>query len=141
MNNNPEQRQPPSPSPSQSSYAWKVFFWINATLMALALLNLPFIKNMSPLDYIDFALSLAATVGLYGFAFAQAVGTVVFWRYLFYAVFIDVIVYALLLPLFGVPRYGQEFQLDGFYALELVLAATILYALNQYAYKRKDIWQ
>lgn len=130
----------PSPPKSGNSLAWKVFFWINAALILLAGLSLPLMIDLSPLDYLDFAVSIGITLSLYGFAYLKPIGSVVFWRYFFYVALLDSIIYIIVLPLLGALRYGQEFNLDIFYGLEWALSLAMLYALNQYAYKRTDIW-
>ena len=124
----------------RNSISWKVFFWINASLMLIATMSVPLVHNMNLLDYFDLSISLGCTLGLYGFAFYRPLYNILFWRYFFYLALFDFSLYSLILPTLDIPRYGQDFTLDVSYALELMYSITLLYALNHYAYKRAFIW-
>ena len=98
------------------------------------------LEILSFFDALDLMISIVGTVGLYGFAYYKPVGSVVFWRYFFYIVLFESLVYSLLLPMLGVEQYGQVVSLDENYLISLIYLGFYLVALNAYAYKRPFIW-
>ncbi len=130
----------PAPKPA-NSLGWRVFCWLNGLLMTLAIVALPQMPALTLLDTVDLAVSIVATVGLYGFAYYRPIQTALFWRYFFYLALFEALGYSVLLPLVGVQRYGQEPAFDGFYLFEIGYAVLVLCALNMYAYKRPFIWR
>jgi hypothetical protein len=126
--------------PEKNSLGWRVFFWISAVLMSLVLSFMSF-ELLSPFDWIDVLVSVIGTVGLYGFAYYRPVASVVFWRYFFYIVLIESLVYTFVLPVMGVEQYGQVVNFDGSFLLGVFYLGFYLAALNAYAYKRPFIWQ
>lgn len=130
----------PYKPPESNSTSWKTFFWVTAALMALSIPGVATIQNLSIFDYLDFLISIAITVGLYGFAFYKPIGTVIFWRYFFYASAIESIIVSVLFPLAGIPVYGEATIFDAWYLIGSVYVIAMLYAIYQYAYRRPFIW-
>lgn len=124
----------------QTSIWWKVLFWLTLLLMVLSTIGLPLIENLSWFDYLDYLLSIVATVGLFGFAFSRRIGTVVFWRYFFYVVLLESFIFSVLFPLFGIPSYGDVTPLGGWYAFGLAYTVALLWAIYHYAYRRPLLW-
>lgn len=120
---------------------WKGYFVFSVYAAIVSSVYVPTIRNLSYFDVLDFAVSLVAVVGLYGFTYSVRFTNVVFWRYFFYVALVEVIIFCLFLPLFGAPRYGREFHFDAFYLFELGYVIPMLYALNAYAYKRPALWK
>jgi hypothetical protein len=145
MNRNPY--EPPESKVSDKKLSpkqllmWKVYFAFSLYAAIISSLYVPTIADLSYFDVLDFAISLVAVVGLYGFTYSVRFGTVVFWRYFFYLALIEAIIFCLFLPLFGLPRYGRAFHFDAFYLFELGYIVPMLYALNTYAYKRPTLWK
>ncbi len=108
--------------------------------MALGVLIFPYIENVSLFDLIDFVVSIVAQFGLYGFAFYTPIGTLLFWRYFFYFLLIESILFVILLPILGVQQYGQPTRFDGTFVFELGFVLLILRAVYFYAYRRPFIW-
>lgn len=144
MNMNPY--KPPSSSletpdgKPKNSVWWRSFFWITLIFMLFGVLGLASTKGLTVLDYADFALSLIAVVGLYGFAYYKRVGNVVFWRYFFYVTLIETMVFSLVFPILGVPRYGET-TINYWYIFEIAYGLLILWALHRYAYRSAFVWK
>jgi hypothetical protein len=119
---------------------WKVFFWITLVLTLFTVLGVASIKGVSLMDYVDFALSLVAVVGLFGFAYYRPIGGVVFWRYFFYVALVEAVVYSLVFPALGVARYGDT-SITYWYLFEIGYTVLILWAIYRYAYQVPIIWQ
>ena len=109
-------------------------------LTVLSLAAFPGLENLTLFDYVDFLLSLIALVGIFGFSYRKRIGTVVFWRYFFYAVLLETIVFIAVLPILGIPRYGTSDVGYSMMIFEIVYAVVFLWALYSYAYKDKLIW-
>ncbi|TQV67996.1 hypothetical protein FKG94_24490 [Exilibacterium tricleocarpae] len=124
-----------------NSFWWKFYCWFNASAMLIAMIALPQLEGQTLLDTLDVAVSVVATVGLFGFAYYKPIYTMVFWRYFFYVALLETLLYSVLLPALGVKRYGEVSALDGYYLFELGYATLMLSALNMYAYKRPFIWR
>ena len=130
----------PKGAPDSNAIGWKIYFWLSAVFAVLGVVGISSPDNLTVFDYIDFALSVTAVVGLYGFAFYKRVGNVVFWRYFFYAALFETMFFSAVLPAMGVKRYGQVPTFDAVYLFEIVYAVLMLSALYMYAYKRSFIW-
>ena len=63
-----------------------------------------------------------------------------FWRYFFYFMLLESILFIIVMPLAGANRYGQLTELDGFYIFEIAYVYLILMALYLYAYRRPFVW-
>lgn len=124
----------------KNSIWWKLFFWISLLLTLMGVPGLAVTKGLTLLDYADFILSVMAVVGLYGFAYYKRIGNVVFWRYFFYATLIETLVFSLMFPLLGVPRYGAK-TLNYWYFFEIAYSLLILSALHRYAYRSALVWK
>jgi len=120
---------------------WKGYFAFSVYAVIVSSLYVPTITSLTYVDVLDFAVSLVAVVGLYGFVYSVRIGKVVFWRYFFYLALLESLVFCLLIPLFGGSRYGREFHLEPAYPVELLYIGIMLYALNLYAYKRPALWK
>ena len=136
----PDSELEPGGPPPRNSTGWRVFFWVSAFLIGLGVLAVPLIDNLTLLDLVDFATSIVALVGLFGFAYYKPVGGVVFWRYFFYFAALESFVFIILLPLLSTERYGDSTSLDGAYLFEIVYAYLMLTALYFYAYRRPFVW-
>ncbi len=136
----PEAEVEPGGAAPRNSVWWRVFFRLSAVMITLGILGVPFLTGLSTLDMIDFATSIVALVGLYGFAFYKPLGGVVFWRYFFYFMMLESILFIIVLPLSGATRYGQPTAFDSLYVFELVYGYLILTALYLYAYRRPFVW-
>ncbi|MCW8195608.1 hypothetical protein F6455_12490 [Proteobacteria bacterium 005FR1] len=137
----PESKVSERASTPRYIYAWKAYFVFSVYAAIVSSVYVPTIKALSYFDVLDFAVSLTAVVGIYGFVYSVRIGNVVLWRYFFYLALIESMVFCLFLPLFGAERYGREFQFDLYYLVELSYVGIMLYALNMYAYKRPKIWK
>jgi hypothetical protein len=126
---------------SRYVYLWKAYFVFSLYAAIVSSVYVPTISSLSYFDVLDFAISLVAVVGIYGFVYSVKVGNVVLWRYFFYLALIESVIFCLFLPLFGAERYGREFLFDVFYLVELSYIGVMLYALNMYAYKSPRIWR
>ena len=131
--------EPGGPAPRNTLW-WRVFFSLSAIMVGLGILVVPFITGLGPLDIIDFAASIVAMIGVYGFAYYKRIGGVVFWRYFFYFMLLESILFIIVMPLAGANRYGQLTELDGFYIFEIAYAYLVLMALYLYAYRRPFVW-
>lgn len=120
---------------------WKAYLIFSVYVAVATALYVPTMQQLSYFDVLDFGVSLVAVLGLYGFVYAVRIYKVVFWRYFFYLLLLESILFCLLLPLFGVERYGRSFQFNIFYLLEIAYFVPMLYALNMYAYKRPQLWR
>lgn len=144
MNTNPY--KPPASSletpggGSKISVWWKVFFWLSLIISVPSALGVASIKGLTLLDYADFALSLVAIVGLYGFSYGKRIGNVVFWRYFFYAVLVETMIISVVFPILGLPRYGSA-AVTPLYIIEIAIALLILSALYRYAYRSAFVWE
>ena len=118
---------------------WKVFFWLSLIISVPSALAIASLKGLTLLDYADFALSLVAIVGLYGFSYGKRIGNVVFWRYFFYVVLVETTIISLVFPLLGLPRYGSA-DITSLYIIEIAIALLILSALYRYAYRSAFVW-
>lgn len=129
---------------STNTLAWKVFFWITATLALLTVLGISLIENLTLFDYIDIVLSIITTVGLYGFAYYKPISIlgkgVIFWRYFFYVVFVESLILFTILPILGIPIYGEQWNFDQWFLVNILYMTAMLYAVYQYAYRRPFIW-
>ena len=123
----------------QNSKWWKAFFWITFLFTLLGFIVIPFLDNLALYDYVDFALTVVVLVGLYGFSHYKQVGKVIYWRYIFYIALIQSIIFVLVFPLLGIPRYGSD-TIDLMYFFEIAYTLIILLALNRYAYKVPFVW-
>ena len=130
---------PRDPVPKNSIW-WRAFFSFAAVLMTLGILAIPFMSDLTLLDLIDFVASIIAFVGLFGFAYYKPIGSVVFWRYFFYFMLFESVVFIIVLPLIGATRYGQPTALDAIYLFEMIYAYVLLSALYFYAYRRPFVW-
>lgn len=144
MNMNPY-KPPSSPlgvpdGKPKNSVGWKVVFWTSLIFMLLGIPGWSSIKGLTVLDYADFALSWVAVAGLYGFAYYKRVGNVVFWRYFFYVTLIETMVFSLVFPILGVPRYGAT-AINYWYIFEIAYGLLILWALHRYAYRSAFVWK
>lgn len=119
---------------------WKAYFGFSLYAAVVSSVYVPTIADLGVFDVLDFAISLVAVVGLYGFTFSTRILNVVFWRYFFYLALVETLIFCFVLPLFGTARYGREFHFDAFYLFELGYVIPMLYALNAYAYKRPRLW-
>lgn len=128
-------------STSRYMLLWKAYFAFSVYAAIVSSMFVPTIANLSYMDVLDFAVSLIAVVGLYGFIYSARIGRVVFWRYFFYVALLESIIFCLFVPLFGGSRYGREFHFDLYYLVELLYIGIMLYALNMYAYKRPAVWK
>ena len=124
----------------RNSLGWRLFFWVSAVLMLLVVAFVPLLEMLSLFDWIDLGFSIVGTVGLYGFAYYKPLGSIIFWRYFFYAVLIESFIYSIVLPLAGVEQYGQAVNLDSSMLLSIAYLFFYLIALNAYAYKRPFVW-
>ena len=145
MDHNPYQTpntnvDPNEPEPKNTLF-WKVFFWFNAIVTALTLISLPFIDLLSVIDQIDLIITLIAIAGLYGYAYYRPIGRVVFWRYFFYVVLFESLLYNFYLPLSGASRYGEPTPFDAYYIVEIIFVVFMLIAMHRYAYRLPFIWQ
>lgn len=120
---------------------WKAYLIFSVYVAVATSLYVPALEQLSYFDVLDFGVSLVAVLGLYGFVYGVKIHKVVFWRYFFYVLLLESILFCLLLPLFGAERYGRSFQFNVFYLLELAYLAPMLYAVNMYAYKRPQLWR
>ena len=132
-----------SPAPAgrpTNSTGWKVFFWLMTLLTYFGVRQMPTFDNLSLIELIDLIFTVITLAGMFGFAYYRALLNVVFWRYFFYALLLDMVILSIVYPLLGLSRYGRlpTFGID--YLLELALSSTILYAVYTYAYKRPFIW-
>ena len=129
----------PSGKPINSA-GWKVFFWLMALLTYFGVRQVPALDNLSLIELIDLGFTVITLIGIFGFAYYLTLFKVVFWRYFFYALLLDMVIISVVFPLLGLSRYGRPptFGID--YLLELALSGTILYAVYAYAYKRPFIW-
>ena len=127
----------------KNSIFWKIFFFMTAALMVLAMLGMAVMEDssLSFFDYIDFILSIISVFGLFGFAFYKSIGSIVFWRYFFYVVLIETIIYSLVFPIFGVEQYGQVFEINIWLLFQVIYTFFFLYAMHSYAYKCSFIWK
>lgn len=144
MNHNPYEPpeadiEPGGPAPRNTVW-WRVFFALSAIMVGLGVLAVPFIPGLNMIDIIDFAASIVAMIGLYGFAYYKRIGGVVFWRYFFYLMAFESILFIIVMPLAGANRYGQPSEFDGFYIFEIAYGYLILMALYLYAYRRPFVW-
>lgn len=126
---------------SRRIYFWKAYFVFSVYAAIVSSVYIPTISSLNYVDVLDFAISLIAVVGIYGFVYSVRIGDVVLWRYFFYLALLESVVFCLLLPLLGAERYGRNFQFDLFYLVELSYIGIMLYALNMYAYKCPRIWR
>jgi hypothetical protein len=142
MDTNPYKRPeaPPEPAHPINTIWWKLYFWLAAALTILSLLGMPSAEGFTVFDYVDFILSATALVGLYGFAYYERIGSVVFWRYFFYVALVESVFFSGILPAVGAKRFGQETTIDAYYLLEIALAVLMLAAIYRYAYWRPFIW-
>ncbi len=141
MDTNPyKQPEAPLPPHPTNTIWWKLYFCLAAVLTILSLMGMPSLKTFTVFDYVDLILSAIAVVGLYGFAYYQRIGNVVFWRYFFYAALVESVFFSGILPAVGAKRFGQETTIDVYYLLEIALAVLMLVAIYRYAYKRPFIW-
>ncbi len=126
----------------KNSIFWKVFFFISAMLMVLALLGIAVLDKslLSVFDYIDIFLSLISITGLFGFAFYKSIGNVVFWRYFFYAVLLETIIYNVIFPMFGVEQFGAAVTIDIWFIPQVICCYFFLFAMHSYAYRCPFIW-
>jgi hypothetical protein len=125
----------------QNSPGWRLFFWVSAILMALVIVFVPLVDALSLFDWIDLGFSIVGTVGLYGFAYYKPLGSMIFWRYFFYAVLVESFIYSIVLPLAGAEQYGQPVNFDSSLLLSFAYLLFYLIALNAYAYKRPFVWK
>lgn len=125
----------------KNSIWWKAFFWLTLVLMLLSAISLPFIDGLNLFDYADFMLSVVSVVGLYGFCFYRRLGNVVFWRYFFYVVLVESIIFSIVLPIMEIPRYGEVADVTGWYIFEIVYTSLLLWAIYRYAYKVPFLWE
>src|SRR5690606_5616894 len=96
----------------RNTMLWKGYFFFSVYAAIVSSLYVPTITSLSYFDVLDFAVSLVAVVGLYGFVYSVRIGKVVFWRYFFYLALLESLVFCLFIPLFGGSRYGREFHLE-----------------------------
>ena len=129
----------PAGKPTNST-GWKVFFWLITLLAYFGMRQLPAFDNLSLIELIDLILTVITLVGIFGFAYYRALLNMVFWRYFFYALLIDMVILSVFYPLLGFSRYGHPPTFGIEYLLELALSGAILYAVYTYAYKRPFIW-
>lgn len=112
-----------------------------AVLTYFGISGLPKLTALTPFDLIDLVLTCMTLGGIFGFAYYRPLIGVVFWRYFFYAVLIDVFILSVIFPVFGIPRYGRVAEFGFEYLLELAFSGVILYALHSYAYRCPFVWQ
>lgn len=128
---------PPRKRRSESIW-WKLYFNISALLLALSMVTITQVPEltMSVFDRIDIALSMVALVGLFGFAYSRPIARRVFWQWFFYLALVEGLIYSILMPLLGQPRYGELTRFDLWYLFEIGYAIALYCALYQYAFKR-----
>lgn len=140
-----QQRSAPNPTdkPPRNRIAWVVFFCLSVYLMLWNVEVVVFYPDLALtlLDYLSLLISFVSLGGLFGFAFYLPVLNVVFWRYFFYVALGDFLLFSFILPLLGVSTFGQHTSFDIVYVVGVVYSIAVLYALNQYAYKRGFIWE
>ena len=95
--------EPPQQKPVNTIW-WKIFFWITALMTTLTVAIIPLLGGLNLLDYLDLIIYLIALAGLYGFAFYKPIGQVLFWRYFFYILLFEAIIYSGILPFAGICR-------------------------------------
>lgn len=127
--------------PVGTHVGWKIFFWITLVLLVLAALGVPFMPEITPFDWIDLATSVGAQVGLGGLAFQKRVGARRFWVVFFALCMPWSIFYTVVLPLLGVPLYGQVMTLDISFAISIAFTILILFALYAYAMRAEHLWR
>ncbi len=129
----------------KNTIGWKIFFWVSFVFMLLSMAIIYFANTIdfivSMYDYADLLVSMWATVGLFGFAYYKPIFNRMFWRYGFYVILVNSLVYSLVLPMLSIERYGEAFTLDYLYGIELLYTAAMLYAVYSYAFKRDFIWK
>ncbi len=119
---------------------WKIFFWIALVMIVLGTFSVVFVPAMTPLDWIDLAVSIVALAGLGGLAFQKGLGPRRFWVLFFAFCVLWNIVYAVALPLLRVPLYGQVITLDLTFAISITFTILMLYALYAYAMRAEHLW-
>ncbi len=127
-------------APAGTHLGWKIFFWIAVVLTVLSGFSVPFITAMSSLDWIDLGASFVSVVGLGGLAFQKGIGRRRFWLAFFGLSVIWNIAYGIVLPLVGIPIYGQVLSVDVAYAISLVFTVLMLWALYTYAWRADHLW-
>lgn len=120
---------------------WKGYLIFSVYVAVATSLYVPTMEQLSYFDVLDFGVSLVAVLGLYGFVYGVKIYKVVFWRYFTYLFLLESVLFCLLLPAFGVERYGRGFQFNVFYLLEIAYVLPMIYALNMYSYKRPRLWR
>lgn len=127
-------------APAGSHAVWKAFFWIALLLTVVSAVSVALIPVMTLLDWIDFAVSVVALAGLGGLAFQKALGRRRFWIAFFAFCTLWSAVYAVALPLLGVPLYGQVITMDAGFAISFVFTVMMLVALYVYALRAEHLW-
>ena len=120
---------------------WKIVFWFYIALFVLTLLALPLVGGLSVIDYFELAISIVGTVALFGFAYDKAVLTVAFWRYYFYVMLVETVVYTVVWPAAGFQRYGMDTGFDGSYVFELCFVSALIYVMYVYSHRCDFLWE
>ena len=135
-----ELTQGSSSAPVGTHVGWKILFWVALVLTALGGFSVPFIPAMSSFDWTDLGASFVSLVGLGGLAFQRGLGPRRFWTVFFALSIVWNIVYGIVLPLAGVPLYGQLLTFDVAYTISLGFIVLMLYALYTYAWRAEHLW-
>jgi len=126
--------------PPVPSFWWRLFFGFDCLLVAINILNVPFVEEIGIVETLDFIVTNIAFIGLCGFIFSKPIGSVIFWRYFFYGALLESILVLVIYPLLGLPLYGLDLTL-WWWLFNCAITALSLIALNLYAYKLRHIWQ
>lgn len=125
--------------PTHPSVLWRLFFGFNCLLIVLNILSVPYIQSIGLMEIIDFTFTNTLFIALCGFMFLKPLGSVIFWRYFFYAAFLEAIIVLLIFPAIGVNLYGEPMSFN-IWVLNILNTCVNLVALNLYAYKMRFIW-
>lgn len=122
-----------------ASLAWRLFFGLNCFFISINILSVPLFPSIGVLEIIDFTFTNIAFIGLCGFIFRKPWGSLVFWRYFFYAAMLEAVIVLLIFPVIGIELYGEAISLD-LWCLNIANTFGNLIALNVFAYKMNSMW-
>ena len=122
-----------------ASLAWRLFFGLNCFFVVVNILSIPLLPSVGVIEIVDFTFTNVMFIGLCGFIFRKPLGSVVFWRYFFYANIMEAMVVLLIFPIAGVNLYGEPMTFN-LWLLNIMNTFGNLLALNLYAYKMHALW-